>query len=396
MASDERISRTVPAAHLAALAGGGAFFLSVFANHLSRSSLILACCCGIMATMGLVWDLWKPSRHRDSDESAPAPNSESGPVPTQAPSRAGIRTSSITANAAARSATSLSSPEQSYKNTSIALVCFAAVLVWMVPVVQVLTFRGDTVDRPSQVINNVNVRPDGMALVPSDGKSKPNDVVAPVQTDGVAQAQAGLLEYVALVGLMVGLVIVLWAWKQDKLGTKAAAATGLALTLGTVSLVKELKLDFAPKLDIEKLVGITIKKELPNGSFAQRIGPFPSGEVAIDANLMAKELAGFNKKLPASGEQLLAGLILVIGSADRRPLSRSLQAKFGSNMGLARARAEWVKDQVAEEYKSKGVPSPEIQILVLAPQHTGRAATEQDMQEDRSVYLRAVGIAAKP
>jgi hypothetical protein len=212
-----------------------------------------------------------------------------------------------------------------------------------------------------------------------------------------------------LMGIAGAPVFAFWAMSRAAWGLRISLATTtsiLALTLaGGWSLIKELKLDFTLKLDVEKLVDFAITNEYVTKIISDKvvprallvaldqepIGPFASGEASIVSGEKGV-FAEIEKKLADDSTGARPGEVLITGSADRRPLSNLLKMKFGSNMGLARARAEWARDRLEDEYEHEGVPSPTFQILVLPPKYTAITTTARDMQKDRTVSVRAIGI----
>lgn len=78
---------------------------------------------------------------------------------------------------------------------------------------------------------------------------------------------------------------------------------------------------------------------------------------------------------PSAGDS-----IIVIGVADRLPLSASLRRQYGSNMGLARARAETVKnlliDKTQKESAEHKLTANRITVQVLGPGFTPSQSKE--------------------
>jgi hypothetical protein len=60
------------------------------------------------------------------------------------------------------------------------------------------------------------------------------------------------------------------------------------------------------------------------------------------------------------------GLVLAVGATDRIPLSAAAKARYESNAGLARARAEEIKKQIVE----CGIPENQILAIVSGPRNT--------------------------
>jgi hypothetical protein len=82
--------------------------------------------------------------------------------------------------------------------------------------------------------------------------------------------------------------------------------------------------------------------------------------------------------------------LTLVGSADRVNLVPALKKKYGSNAGLARARAEWVLEQIKDiwrqQYPTDAQPAAlaQAQILNVGPAQVDPDAVEED---DRMVYV---------
>jgi len=120
-----------------------------------------------------------------------------------------------------------------------------------------------------------------------------------------------------------------------------------------------------------------------------KIGPFADGDAEkgniINLNKKTTDLAG--ELIKNHARQRLLGLILV-GSADKRALKPPLFRIFGSNTGLAQARAEWVRKTL----KNSMDPMPRtILTLSAGPAHVGQdPLPEKLLAEDRSVRVCAI------
>jgi hypothetical protein len=90
----------------------------------------------------------------------------------------------------------------------------------------------------------------------------------------------------------------------------------------------------------------------------------------------------------ASGRQ---GLVLVVGATDHLPPTRNTRARFESNFGLARARAEAVKTRLAS--CSTHIPAEHTLALVTGPSKTpasgGSSRVPHGYGEDRRVDVWA-------
>ena len=128
-----------------------------------------------------------------------------------------------------------------------------------------------------------------------------------------------------------------------------------------------------------------------------RIGPFADGDPEKGEKDERGNVIKLDEKIRALAKNLndgtqrgksLQGLILV-GSVDKRPLSPALARNFGSNTGLAQARAEWVRNAIVNEKALSPMPKT-ILTLSSGPAHIGHDLLPKDLAEDRSVRVCAI------
>jgi hypothetical protein len=131
-----------------------------------------------------------------------------------------------------------------------------------------------------------------------------------------------------------------------------------------------------PDVRVEKLVAL---------------GPFPSNEVALTGALqvdLAKSVCQF-LELSELRRPESSGLLIVVGAVDRLRLGPDSRRRYGSDMGMAQARAETVK---AEIFK-RCAPGGHVATLTLV---NGPRTTDQsfsnvtDVPADRTVEVWAV------
>ncbi len=105
-----------------------------------------------------------------------------------------------------------------------------------------------------------------------------------------------------------------------------------------------------------------------------------------DLSQKAKEIGAKLRKLNESGR--LAGVIFV-GSADTQQMLPEALKKYGSNAGLAQARAQWVRTQLEVEggYGRKIEPAL---VLSTGPSFVGLNVGKVERTKDRSVRVCAV------
>lgn len=112
------------------------------------------------------------------------------------------------------------------------------------------------------------------------------------------------------------------------------------------------------------------------------VGPFVSARYDTLQVSGADTLASLKRSIERfSGSEQLTSLVLV-GSADKRALGPTATRIFGSNVGLAQARAEWVR----EELLSPGRTGITSITLVRGPTLFASSASEM-LRDDRSVAV---------
>jgi hypothetical protein len=121
------------------------------------------------------------------------------------------------------------------------------------------------------------------------------------------------------------------------------------------------------------------------------IGPFVSGKSteleefpeASDATNCG-DIPNLTRLIRRSREEERESLILLVGSADKQPLSDRNKAGFGSNEGLARARAEWVRGEIV---KALSLNSDRFLILTVGPRMHGLGLAGSRLGIDRVVQV---------
>lgn len=129
------------------------------------------------------------------------------------------------------------------------------------------------------------------------------------------------------------------------------------------------------------------------------VGPFVTGSAD---HLEARDAAAGDCGAPRQIAETLQHFcgapaecsIVLVGSADKAPLRGLLEQDFGGNEGLARARAEWVLDQLSA---ATGARRAKFLVLTAGPSAHGAGIADIDLRRDRSVAVLAVKSApAKP
>jgi len=146
--------------------------------------------------------------------------------------------------------------------------------------------------------------------------------------------------------------------------------------------------------ELQKELAKIQAKPQPNADSAQvsfhaigQVGPFvpgvPSGGVELTQRILT--LADdFNRTM--QGRQPV--LLVLVGSADKRPLRDDKERRFGSNAGLAQARAKWVESILVPKLSAK--PLTTI-VLDAGPSITGESAlSDAALEADRVVRVYAI------
>jgi hypothetical protein len=185
----------------------------------------------------------------------------------------------------------------------------------------------------------------------------------------------------------------------------ALVVSGLGITISIL-----VGLTGCPSLFVEKRPTSSISSQTPVGTVTMRpflaperigsIDGFASGDashvlsidgVSLDAKELNEIAVIFSKLEKASADGSHATLLLV-GSTDRRPLGGLKRAKFEGNLGLARARAETIKNALLSRCKSKiaacVIDQDRIISLISGPLHTAEVTQPQSgYGEDRRVDI---------
>jgi len=132
-----------------------------------------------------------------------------------------------------------------------------------------------------------------------------------------------------------------------------------------------------------------------------RIGPFCRGAAATICSEDASEAV---VQSASTASEVVHGLtghnsaqralqIVIVGTSDRVELTPLLRAQYGSNEGLARARAERVSQQIASAWvdRSRLQAPPQVLILTVGPSiHAPTSLSKRETATDRMVTVYAV------
>lgn len=201
--------------------------------------------------------------------------------------------------------------------------------------------------------------------------------------------------------LVSGLAIVMGALLVLFGKNNAVRAVGaVTLTGGLIGhLINEVKIDSIFKVDTLKIEA-DFQAHL---DMLRPLGPehlgyvdgFGLGKAALTTEMHPKLDAVCQtwKKQKDKGKE---GLLLLVGATDLVRLDQAARKRYESNFGLARARAESVRNSIAE----CGVPNPEMLALVSGPKNTplGLSQTERraGFPEDRRVDIWAIWGVPEP
>jgi hypothetical protein len=121
------------------------------------------------------------------------------------------------------------------------------------------------------------------------------------------------------------------------------------------------------------------------------VGPFVTGQTVLQQP--AADIKALLDRLKARrNDRPLLGLIL-IGSADKTPLLPQLAKQYDSNVGLAQARAEWVRSRLMEDdaaHQLELTGERKIATVISGPTKVGLNIAPTDLAIDRSVRVCAI------
>ena len=214
-------------------------------------------------------------------------------------------------------------------------------------------------------------------VIASATTAQPN----PVKVEGTVRAPRWwALAGLALLGAGAGFLVV-------GKGT-VAKATGVTLasvgTLTATGTLLEFKVDSL--LNIDKLpieVSFPRTASVFAGGGLERLGELPgfglgSAELKLEKVNAEAELDRIGETWAQRRASGRVGKLLLIGSTDRLALRRSLRSQYEANVGLARARAEAVKERLLEKTKhlpaGRQIEPHDVLVLVSGPGRTSGVA----------------------
>jgi hypothetical protein len=82
--------------------------------------------------------------------------------------------------------------------------------------------------------------------------------------------------------------------------------------------------------------------------------------------------------------------LVLVGSADKFELVSALRPRYGSNAGLARARADWVAKEITRRWPDPPAPVSQALALTVGPGQVGENLSPAQTGDDRGVAIHAV------
>lgn len=196
---------------------------------------------------------------------------------------------------------------------------------------------------------------------------------------------------VGLFGVLIACVLA-W-WPSDSGGTPAdyrmvlqvgtLLGVGTLFSLGGVTLLKDLNFQVVLQRGAER--GTSSSRSvmaLQHGL----IGPFVTGEHSILESPTQNSVSLVVRSLTDSSVRRDLLLLFVVGSADKRPLTGRLAKDYESNVGLAQARANWVREQILSS-NAVSFPPNQIVTTVRGPSMTGAEVPFPRLSDDRLVLV---------
>lgn len=162
------------------------------------------------------------------------------------------------------------------------------------------------------------------------------------------------------------------------------AISGSLFSLGGVTLLKGITFQFSPSGVVAQAAPTNRAIELIQHGC---VGPFAIGErrkVRAEDPCSLEEVEKSISRNEKEHNTLL--VLFVVGSADKRPLSGRLKRKYGSNTGLAEARADWVRHELMN-WDSRNLTSGRVVATIRGPSITGPVRESQRYSPDRRVRV---------
>lgn len=195
----------------------------------------------------------------------------------------------------------------------------------------------------------------------------------PVVPDGGRQRLPLTLPRVAALGLILALVLAASLWPClpfPNTKSNGEATPHLGKTSPPAPTSSSLDLSFKPFGSIQ---------------------PFDSGKHELVSNTPAYDiLSNTIDRLVDCAKTLPLLHLTLVGSTDKFELSAPLKRTYGSNAGLARARADWIAKKISDQWNGEKATFQSLSLTV-GPAKVGNAViSPKQTGEDRSVTIHAL------
>ena len=117
------------------------------------------------------------------------------------------------------------------------------------------------------------------------------------------------------------------------------------------------------------------------------IGPFRKEEHELLER--GEELAPFITQIKRYFENKTLQQLMLVGRSDVTPLCKRTLALYGSNSGLAQARAKWILDELKKKFPKQKEKLERTILLSAGPRYVRDEATEINRAKDRTVEVYA-------
>lgn len=217
------------------------------------------------------------------------------------------------------------------------------------------------------------------------------------------QEAESFIPFYTVLSIAVGLIIIViaaWLFLRYKSwkGATIVGAIGTFTMSWGISLVK-----------IDNVISIgTIEVTVPNDNGKKRepqagketinaidcdvikwpkLGPFEVGKYKMPSLVDDPDWNNCINEIKRLQQANLIVSLNIVGSADRTPLHKSLRRVYGTNFGLASARAHWVRGKLLE---SVGFSIADKTIVFTSgPEHVGSKVQPFNLSTDRTVTVIA-------
>jgi hypothetical protein len=237
-------------------------------------------------------------------------------------------------------------------------------------------------------ITTVALWPSFSAFLPAESTANPTDTAPSILPPATDQPENhGFSVIWLLVGIGLGLAGILAVASDNR---SARAAGGLTLLLSAAAIGKFQLTGMSFHLDRLATLALTFNRSLTFDTVAT-IGPFASSNDTLPSAVADSQLRRVASILLSVVERSQGRLLLIVGGVDKRPVRGEAASRYGSNEGLAQARANWVLRSL--HHRDARLASFTSIALPAGAQHFGQELPTSILQRDRTVRVL---IAAPP